>query len=44
MDYILLHLYVMLEFNGDDINANFVRVLTNKLTKLEKLQNDRLHA
>jgi hypothetical protein len=30
--------YVMLTFNGDHKNANPIRVLTNRLKELEKLQ------
>jgi hypothetical protein len=36
--------YVILSFNGDRIDANLVKVLISRLTKLEKLQIDKLHA
>jgi hypothetical protein len=32
----------MLTFSGDHRDANHVKVLTNKLIKLEKLLNDKL--
>ncbi len=36
--------YVFLAFIGDHRDANHVKVLTSKLTQLEKLQNDKLQA
>jgi hypothetical protein len=36
--------YVLLAFNGDHQGANHVKIFINRLTKLEKLQNDKLQA
>jgi hypothetical protein len=36
--------YVLLTFSGDHKDANPMKVLTNRLIKLEKLQNDGLQA
>jgi hypothetical protein len=34
--------YVMSTFSGDHMDANHVKVFTNRLTKLKKLLNDKL--
>jgi hypothetical protein len=36
--------YVLLAFNSDHQDANPIKVLISRLTKLEKLQNDKLQA
>jgi hypothetical protein len=36
--------YVLLASSGDHQDANPIKVLINKLTKFEKLQNERIQA